>query len=596
MRLRGNWLLALVLLHQVTSYSLDYYDCTKAKTIRKYARDTMCTPSPITATETTTYKILQLAKVTRFSGYSCRMEVSTFTFKCGAWSHLKLASIPEIEHISTISEEWCQSMVNHRKFKADKTGQTFPLEIGQVNIIPIIELGSLVEKDDHLVCTGETYHSGNTMHTNVVLLREYKVLLTKEEFATDGTSTEVTTAKVSLPCPPSSNGCVTGDGTYIWTESTNKCNLQVIKEFKPTIVLSTYLLDTSQHILINNTGSTRLVNCDGELLKTNYPSIFLASLEQHVKLPDLDPGELELSVESRVARDFMTYQEEVRNRAATDDMTSLMCQQQQQGGSGVPTRIKGNMFSLTKGDLYLVYFCELNTAKIRDTSICYDMIPIETDPPSFVDPSNRLMVKVAAPIICNRLFPLSVRSNQGWLELVPHPRLVSAPAAGEPKDLHTSSHEDFSQSVLYTDQEIVDWEKLLDYPSYHLAKLKDLTWGTCVHEGACQTGSSEGVSRYDLDHLLRSEEGSLWNPLMKLTAFVHNNGDWLALLVILWAIFRFIVDTTMITLTLLQEGPQAAAALIMHLYLSTAVSYKKIKRKNRKLKKHLEEMELEPLT
>ena len=99
-----------------------------------------------------------------------------------------------------------------------------------------------------------------------------------------------------------------------------------------------------------------------------------------------------------------------------------------------------------------------------------------------------------------------------------------------------------------------------------------------------------------MDHLLQSEEGSLWNPLMKLRAFVHNNGDWLALLVILWAIFRFIVDTTMITLTLLQEGPQAAVALIMHLYLSTAVSYKKIKRKNRKLKKHLEEMELEPLT
>ena len=181
--MKGNWnLLALVLLHQVTSYSLDYYDCSKAKTIRKYAKDTICNPSPIGATETTTYKILQLAKVTKFSGYSCRMKVSTFTFKCGAWSHLKLASIPEIEHISAISEEWCQSMVNHREFKADKTGQTFPLEIGRVNIIPIIELGSLVEKDDHLVCTGETHHSGNTIHTNVVLLREYKVLLTKEGF------------------------------------------------------------------------------------------------------------------------------------------------------------------------------------------------------------------------------------------------------------------------------------------------------------------------------------------------------------------------------------------------------------------------------
>ena len=63
---------------------------------------------------------------------------------------------------------------------------------------------------------------------------------------------------------------------------------------------------------------------------------------------------------------------------------------------------------------------------------------------------------------------------------------------------------------------------------------------------------------------------------------------------ILWAIFRFIVDTTMIALTLLQEGPQAAMALMMHIYLSTTVNYKKIKRKNRKLKKELKDMELEP--
>ena len=126
---KGNWnqpsvvLLVLVLqVNLILSYSIDYYDCSKAKTIHKYAKDTICNPSQITATETTTYKILQLAKVTKFSGHSCQMKVSTFTFKCGAWSHLKLALIPEIEHTSAISVEWCRSMVNRRKFKADKTG------------------------------------------------------------------------------------------------------------------------------------------------------------------------------------------------------------------------------------------------------------------------------------------------------------------------------------------------------------------------------------------------------------------------------------------------------------------------------------------
>lgn len=134
----------------------------------------------------------------------------------------------------------------------------------------------------------------------------------------------------------------------------------------------------------------------------------------------------------------------------------------------------------------------------------------------------------------------------------------------------------------------------MEFPAFHEAKLCEITWGTCLQTGACQTGSAEGVSRYDLDHLLQQEEENSWNPLIKLRTFVDENGDWLALLVILWAVFRLIIDTTLIALTLLQEGPRAAMALMMHIYLSTNVNYKKIKRKNRKLKKELKEMELEP--
>ena len=70
--------------------------------------------------------------------------------------------------------------------------------------------------------------------------------------------------------------------------------------------MKSYLLDHDLRILVNTTGITRLEGCDAELVKTNYPDLFLLSIDQSLEMNELEPGDLDIALEGKVARDFMT--------------------------------------------------------------------------------------------------------------------------------------------------------------------------------------------------------------------------------------------------------------------------------------------------
>jgi len=82
-----------------------------------------------------------------------------------------------------------------------------------------------------------------------------------------------------------------------------------------------------------------------------------------MKLAELEPGELDIALEGKVARDYMTYLEEVREIESDKDMQELICQESHVG-PGTRIRIKDNLFGMTRGDFYLVYTCLTKTANI----------------------------------------------------------------------------------------------------------------------------------------------------------------------------------------------------------------------------------------
>ena len=112
--------------------------------------------------------------------------------------------------------------------------------------------------------------------------------------------------------------------------------------------------------------------------------------------------------------------------------------------------------------------------------------------------------------------------------------------------------------------------------------------------GVCQ--NTEGDQQYDFQKLMK-EEAASWNPISNIMTKIREYRDIFALEVILWWLFKLIIDLTMIAMTLLKEGPWAAAALIMNIYLSTQIQYMKIQKRNKKLRNKInEEEETQELT
>ena len=573
------------------AYQITFYDCHSPKTLYRYERQEICKRQTTSTEPVRRFQVLQEEKIERLSGYSCSVKFSTFVYRCGTWSHLKTALVPQIDHYETVPISWCHDLAKRRKFKTEHSGASYPLNWDTWNIIPQVEKGSLFEDSDRVVCTGETYHSNNQIHTNVVVLKEYKVLIRREDFVSDGLTMEVKSASLSLPCGLKQNGCETGQATYIWDRKPNDCPLHIIREMKAQTTMNSYVVDESSKVLLNITGHTRLIGCDFELLKTNYPSLYLVEQSEKLSLPDLSPGELDIEMEGRIARDYIEYNEEMREARMRHSVEAAICESHKHQSTDRPVHLKANKFSMSRGDIIITFECVNQTAPLADLDECYELIPIQWNGIKFVDPASRVLTDHATPIACNVHFPLTIRTNELWVELIPHVKTIEPPS--NPGQLKADiDHNDLSGQNLYTNKEVDAWKRFLEFPSYHQAVLKTLTWGACAGDDTCQGGSTPGIQPMSLDSLIQqtTERLNFWN---KITHWIRSYGDTMALMVIVYVVIKMLIHIVILTLTLLKEGPKAMIALMINLYLSIHVHYNKIRRRNQRLRKELHQQPIE---
>ena len=127
---------------------------------------------------------------------------------------------------------------------------------------------------------------------------------------------------------------------------------------------------------------------------------------------------------------------------------------------------------MIKGELLYKFKCAQKEAKIKEDQVCYKDVPLEVQPPSFVDPLTKLFKQHSVVIPCSKRFPLTVRTTTGWVTILPHVSSTTPPAEGKPEMPTTINHEDLHNGGLYTQSEKKAWEMLISFPHYHEALLK----------------------------------------------------------------------------------------------------------------------------
>ena len=197
--------LALIVLLQViplvSTYTINYTDCSSPATVRRFKAATLC-PEISLETETPkpeTYTILQKQDVYRVKGYSCEKKRSEFHFKCGAWGHLKLQRVPRIRHNKYVSTTACEGIIRTGTYSNIQGGAATKLELDAWVHLDLNERGSLQEKDDRVSCVGEPLHIDGLLHSNMLVLREYSMLVKEQTFLVYKEKVEVEEDHVSSP-------------------------------------------------------------------------------------------------------------------------------------------------------------------------------------------------------------------------------------------------------------------------------------------------------------------------------------------------------------------------------------------------------------
>ena len=580
-------LLIIVSLHNsvLAKYQLQAHDCLRPQNLQRFQRSTMCEDQQGEST-TTNWVVAQKAKTRSLQGFSCSLKYSEWIFKCGAWSHLKVGGVPKVLHHQEVSPTWCRELSSRRKFKLAGHLDSKMIYLDRVNVFPIITVGSLKEKADHIVCSGESLHFANEFHTNLVQLKEFHLTVSHEQFRTDGHRLESLSSHLQLPCKVEDRGCITGSQTFIYDPPAQSCPVQRIRNIRTKEVMKTYVLDEHKGILLNKTKRTRLSQCPFELVATQFDDLYLVE-EQHGHLvPELKAEEVELDLALRMDEEYNAYMNEKMMATLSNERKQLFCGSLRQAEPHVTHHISGNRYAVTSGDIIYAFECPEVTVEIREMDKCFSDVPIKGEPLRFVDLNTRVIKLHSPEIPCSAHFPTTILTKQGWIEITKHIKRAKQPLP-YPKDQDHSSHGDHSHSGLYTEKEMRSWESLISLPVYQKALLSEISLGVCLNADSLCTSSETDAQRYDLSRMFPSpmEEINLWT---KMKSLVRLYGDEMALFVIIYVIFKLTIDLVLIASTLYSEGPGAMVALIVSLYLSNQHQYMKIRRRNKKLKQRRE--------
>lgn len=555
--------------------------------MRLYSIKDSCDKIKPTSTETSTWQILQKPLVERIGGHRCRIRKSSFDYACGAWGHLKTASVPKILHSVPVSKSWCRNLLDSRTFTPPGGNQRYPLSPNSNNIIRTISKGKLSYGSQHVECVGESGRIDGNILPAVLTLDEYHIEVRQESFLLRNNEMESQSEHVKLPrtCTPTQAFCETQTGTYLWTPPSPQCDFEIVTTFNPRQEGS-LLIDEISKVLINATERVSFPACGNrEIFRTTYDQIYVMKGGEAIPgVRHLDPADVQMDAMVSSIASYTMFEAEKKIYAMTSSWQHSVCREKYTQEVDSPKRVAPGLFSLRRGDVLYTFKCPQQTAEILEADRCYTDIPLAGPEKLFVDPVSRTTKTHSAIIPCSKRLPMKVKTTTGWIELAPHIRRTTPPRESFPADDVIEEHEDLSQAGVYTRAELADWEALLAFPAYRDALVGEISLGSCRYNKDCSYPAiaTAGSPAYDLRKLVDEEVADL-NPLGSVREWIITHGAMLSALVLVLTALQWSMYVVLIVTALIREGPSQALAIAGIIFCSAPQTYGRVQRRRARL-------------
>ena len=569
----------------VEGHQVAFNDCSKPQNIERVDAHTSCgrhDDDDGLKTEHEEYFLLQRVRSQTTTGFKCRKEVSDFKFYCGSFSHMKLIQTPTIDVTEDVTPEQCRAWVSTREFRSARQKQD--LVLGGTTVLAVNALG-VIHPEGAVSCEGEKVRIGEELLANIIDLQQVKISLLAEEFVIEGNRLESLTTHSKLPmtCSQHDTGCQTGEGTYIWDPPLSSCQMKSVQTVHLTVEGNLHV-DHEHKLIFEIDGQIPSpFGCPegAQVLATNWPDLYLTKSDQFDPIP---PSAIDLSLYSDTRDDFLEYNVERKLKGVGDSLKSQLCETRYQdtGENGI---LKvGERFGIRAGDAFLTFDCPARAGTVAEPDgRCYNRIRLAEG--LFVDPRTRIARKHAVTVECSDHFPQYVKTVTGqWITISDKIQLIAPPQTKELlPSMSLGAHESFAVPGLYTHEELLDWEALVSWGSFHEATVQAFSRGVCRHEsGPCGRGTAgTGVKAYDLSRLINPATFSL-SIMERLNNWVQANVGYLCLMALIVYSIQWGIAIVMAIHSVFNNGLGSALASLYIMCCSTPHLIARTQRQNKR--------------
>lgn len=575
-----------LLVTKASAYTISYWDCHQPTNIQEYDATVACDNAKLQP-DTAPQQVYLLEKQTvqRLKGYKCAASVSTFTYFCGAWSHLKVAIPPEIQIPVQITPAQCRYMYHGHQTPESLFGIKRQIDINTINFFNYVSKGNMKTSSSNIACEGEDYRYEGRILKDSLQIQQVTITVEDEEYLVKGNKIESTSEHITLSCDAPSRECFTTQGTYIWTIEENHCEFEIIQSLPMNSILGTHYIN-HQHQLLINASEDITTSCGLRIQSTNMNNIFLT----------LDPGAAYLNavhaadvdITANILAKVQYELHMLHNRITESNKNQLreICDQQLQTPKMI--HLKDNQFIHRHGDIIYLTKCQLKNGVIAEETTCFEEIPLTNG--QFVNPITKLSQNVSTPTLCSSHHPMKIKTREGkFVSLEPHIRPAPIPPTYHLVNEDNYQMEDLTESAIFTTTQLQSWESLQSFPNYKKSTLNRIMIGLCLGSEQCSSHNQPTRTTYSLTNLENRIKLNLWQEIQEI---IKEYATYICLLALAINLTNLVVTVLSVCLTLVNAGPRAMLALAYKLCCNSSRQYSKIRKLTKARMKPAEQEEL----
>lgn len=567
-----NSIFIILVVAKANAYTLSYWDCTHPTSIQEYDATGACTnDKPESDATPQQVYLLEKQSVLTVKGYKCAATVSTFTYFCGAWSHLKVAIPPEIQIPVQITPAQCQYMYHGHLTPESLFGIQRNIEINSENIFNFVSKGNMQTSSTNIACEGEDYRYNNKVLKDSLQIKQATITVEDEEYLVKGNTIESTSEHLTLSCNANSKECLTSQSTYIWNTEENNCNFALIQSLPMQLIQGTHYINHQHQILINTTGDVT-TNCGLRIQSTNMNNIYTTLDPGAAYLTAVHPEEVDITANILAKVQYELHILHNRITESSKDQLSGICEQQLQTPKML--HLKGNQFIHRQGDIIYLTNCQQKTGIIAEKTTCFEEIPLTNG--QYINPITKLSQNVSTPTLCSSHHPMKIKTREGkFVSLEPHIRVQAIPPRYPLVNAENYQMEDLTESAIFTDTQLKSWESLQAFPNYKKATLNRIMIGLCLGSEQCSSHNQATQTTYSLTNLENKITLNLWQEIQEM---IKEYATYICLVALGVNLVNLMIIMVNVCLALINSGPRGMLALTYKLCCNPSRQYSKIRK------------------